>query len=332
MKNNNDQAEMIIWPETYTRRRLNALYREIPLKDTTSRQLRKYFHAMSNFYGIIPLRKAYRIIHQLSPRLITEDEFWAFAEIAVHECENYYIMGEDELYQDVGKTTLHDSNIIDAFLFVGGDDNYGLTKRSQQGKPYYVPDKKELLKYNDNLYYEQTQEWEDMKAFLEKDAGLSEDDIECAKYTMRMATRYIYLNDASAFDILEEAEIKLKNMKQVEKFTQLFTGLNNNSRMQCNRGYTPKELGSMGWSGEPQSLSLGPGIKEAIKNGEIDVNEFRRDLLNMDVPNEALRFDLLRQLAEIEKSVKQEPKKIKIGRNDPCPCGSGKKYKKCCGR
>ena len=21
-----------------------------------------------------------------------------------------------------------------------------------------------------------------------------------------------------------------------------------------------------------------------------------------------------------------------IGRNDPCPCGSGKKYKKCCGR
>jgi preprotein translocase subunit SecA len=26
------------------------------------------------------------------------------------------------------------------------------------------------------------------------------------------------------------------------------------------------------------------------------------------------------------------PKRRKIGRNDPCPCGSGKKYKKCCGR
>lgn len=28
------------------------------------------------------------------------------------------------------------------------------------------------------------------------------------------------------------------------------------------------------------------------------------------------------------------PKKTdqKIGRNDPCPCGSGKKYKKCCGK
>ena len=29
------------------------------------------------------------------------------------------------------------------------------------------------------------------------------------------------------------------------------------------------------------------------------------------------------------KTVVKEPK---IGRNDPCPCGSGKKYRKCCGR
>jgi uncharacterized protein YecA (UPF0149 family) len=37
---------------------------------------------------------------------------------------------------------------------------------------------------------------------------------------------------------------------------------------------------------------------------------------------------------------KTAPKKIvltqrrppeKVGRNDPCPCGSGKKFKKCCG-
>jgi len=29
------------------------------------------------------------------------------------------------------------------------------------------------------------------------------------------------------------------------------------------------------------------------------------------------------------KTVKHEGSKT--GRNDPCPCGSGKKYKKCCG-
>ena len=32
-------------------------------------------------------------------------------------------------------------------------------------------------------------------------------------------------------------------------------------------------------------------------------------------------------------TVKKQPRKVqKIGRNDPCPCGSGKKYKHCCGR
>ena len=30
---------------------------------------------------------------------------------------------------------------------------------------------------------------------------------------------------------------------------------------------------------------------------------------------------------------RSEPRRSapKVGRNDPCPCGSGKKYKKCCG-
>ncbi|MBP3584155.1 MAG: SEC-C domain-containing protein, partial [Peptococcaceae bacterium] len=30
----------------------------------------------------------------------------------------------------------------------------------------------------------------------------------------------------------------------------------------------------------------------------------------------------------------KQPKvnKDKVGRNDPCPCGSGKKYKHCCGK
>ena len=34
------------------------------------------------------------------------------------------------------------------------------------------------------------------------------------------------------------------------------------------------------------------------------------------------------QLPKVETVVHDGPR---IGRNDPCPCGSGKKYKKCCG-
>ena len=36
----------------------------------------------------------------------------------------------------------------------------------------------------------------------------------------------------------------------------------------------------------------------------------------------------------IEKTEKVKPIQAqgKVGRNDPCPCGSGKKFKACCGR
>ena len=47
--------------------------------------------------------------------------------------------------------------------------------------------------------------------------------------------------------------------------------------------------------------------------------------------------ELALQYAQIEKKQndfgKKKPTKVvKVGRNDPCPCGSGKKYKKCCGK
>ena len=33
---------------------------------------------------------------------------------------------------------------------------------------------------------------------------------------------------------------------------------------------------------------------------------------------------------DVDRTVRRE--EPKVGRNDPCPCGSGKKYKNCCGK
>lgn len=48
--------------------------------------------------------------------------------------------------------------------------------------------------------------------------------------------------------------------------------------------------------------------------------------------DKAMELATLRMAApsKIEDILKNPPKKRKTGRNDPCPCGSGKKYKKCC--
>ena len=48
--------------------------------------------------------------------------------------------------------------------------------------------------------------------------------------------------------------------------------------------------------------------------------------LEPDEPEDIADLDLLLNTPKPAKVEK------KIGRNEPCPCGSGKKYKKCCGK
>ena len=44
-------------------------------------------------------------------------------------------------------------------------------------------------------------------------------------------------------------------------------------------------------------------------------------------------YEMVALMAKRGQEKKAEPvKRIKIGRNEPCPCGSGKKYKNCCGK
>jgi len=48
--------------------------------------------------------------------------------------------------------------------------------------------------------------------------------------------------------------------------------------------------------------------------------------------NALLSEERRKELYKEQKSSTTVVKPKKVGRNDPCPCGSGKKYKKCCGK
>ena len=45
----------------------------------------------------------------------------------------------------------------------------------------------------------------------------------------------------------------------------------------------------------------------------------------------SIRYGESTEAARIARGKTPRLTSTKIGRNDPCPCGSGKKYKKCCG-
>ena len=62
-------------------------------------------------------------------------------------------------------------------------------------------------------------------------------------------------------------------------------------------------------------------ISNFLLNAEIRQNIEREEIKNI-------------RTNDGKEGVKATPKKAtkKVGRNDPCPCGSGKKYKQCCGK
>ena len=55
-------------------------------------------------------------------------------------------------------------------------------------------------------------------------------------------------------------------------------------------------------------------------------------LYGLEQWSDLLTSERRKELYKEQRSSTTVVKPPKIGRNDPCPCGSGKKYKKCCGR
>lgn len=67
---------------------------------------------------------------------------------------------------------------------------------------------------------------------------------------------------------------------------------------------------------------------DIISNGDFSVSNYEgKTVFTYRIPSQA-QTDYVK-LINSQKPIKKE---LKPGRNDLCPCGSGKKYKNCCGR
>jgi len=112
------------------------------------------------------------------------------------------------------------------------------------------------------------------------------------------------------------------------------------------RGYMRgTRLAPEGWSRIFNDESEGLLLTVPIVTGEVDpkwpkeplTRERNDELLQSMLAGAARAYRYFREdrIAYARAAVRPEPYERaspKIGRNDPCPCGSGKKYKRCCGR
>ena len=115
--------------------------------------------------------------------------------------------------------------------------------------------------------------------------------------------------------------------EQAKKIVPYYIAMNNNTRMPANNGYTPIEAEKLreeyGFESDTCFVSDIELDEAHEKERSEKSKEFNRNLNKLR--------SLFNEMA-LSEMVKNPPaKKKKIGRNEPCPCGSGKKYKKCCG-
>jgi preprotein translocase subunit SecA len=102
------------------------------------------------------------------------------------------------------------------------------------------------------------------------------------------------------------------------------------------RGYSGSGPVDGGTGGD---LAGGPGVRvPAGGSGNGQPPRRSRAVTSMDDLEEAFQRRKRRELEQARMAgggdmgtVQQVVRGEKVGRNDPCPCGSGKKYKKCCG-
>ena len=81
-----------------------------------------------------------------------------------------------------------------------------------------------------------------------------------------------------------------------------------------------------------ESLSMFEEMISAIQNETVRRIFSARVKTEQEVKRERVAEGIVATTAG-DGTVKKQPRKVQqIGRNDPCPCGSGKKYKHCCGR
>ena len=72
--------------------------------------------------------------------------------------------------------------------------------------------------------------------------------------------------------------------------------------------------------------------EKMLQNIDKDITLF---LLRAEVKQNIERKEVVKNKLTNDKdetTIKTQAKSKKVGRNDPCPCGSGKKYKQCCGK
>lgn len=229
--------------------------------------LSKYIVTLTRLYGVVHKDVVAEIYNQQNEEQISPQDVEDCFDTSVQEIERRFAYKEGDYFA-------HETILV--------YDDLDETLAKQAGKPRYIPEKVELMKYLDQFYFYKSEAYHDLyehilKYHLDGNAERAEAVCEDAEGMIEVNASF-----GTVMSTLDNMGVEFYNKQQRDKVKRLVRKLQDHVRLWTNKGHTNQELKDLGYSAAG----------------------------NTSAGNQVLSK--------------------KLGRNDPCHCGSGKKYKKCC--
>ena len=286
----------------------------------------KCIHFFIQYYGIAPIEVIYEMYRQKVKCSIDEmiEMLWEMPVDIVESClftmDRLGMKGwpkENPLYSEKG---------IFVHLQLFEDEEFGYLLRQQMDKDFYIPSAQQIDEICRIGYEASSSEYKKLESFFIKKLRLPYE--QAVTWCLQIwANSYEGESPSKIINKMTEANIEFEE-KMINELLGLLVAAHNNTRMKENRGYKPSEIA------RKKPIDKMPTIVPASSNAVAILKDAAPQLQAMGVPVDLNGNTDVSHTTMFPRGLNEEAIRVekKIYPNDPCPCGSGKKYKKCCGK
>ena len=296
------------------------------LKQCRKGWLVKCIHFFIQYYGIAPIEVIYEMYRQKVKDSIDEmiGMLWEMPVDIVESC--LFTMDKLGMEGWPKENPLYSEKGIFVHLQLFEDAEFDYLLRQQMDKDFYIPSAQQIDEICRIGYEASSSAYKKLESFFTKKLKFSYE--QGVTWCLQVwANSYEGESPSKIINKMTEANIEFEE-KMINELLELLVTAHNNTRMKENRGYKPSEMV------RKKSVDKMPTIVPASSNAAAILKDAAPQLQAMGVPVDLNGNTDVIQTTMFPIGLNGEPIRVekKIYPNDPCPCGSGKKYKKCCGK
>ena len=296
------------------------------LKQCRKGWLVKCIHFFIQYYGIAPIEVIYEMYRQKVKDSIDEmiEILWEMPVDIVESC--LFTMDKLGMEGWPKENPLYSEKGIFVHLQLFENEEFAYLLRQQMDKDFYIPSAQQIDEICRTGYEASSSEYKKLESFFIKKLRLPYE--QAVTWCPQVwANSYEGESPSKIINKMTEVNIVFEE-KMINELLELLVAAHNNTRMKENRGYKPSEIA------RKMPIDKMPTIVPASSKAAAILKDAAPQLQAMGVPVDLNRNTDVIQTTMFPRGLNEEPIRVekKIYPNDPCPCGSGKKYKKCCGK